>query len=430
MKREILIIICCIGFLQLSLSASAHKVESPDTACVSDSLYQKPLLLYFRFDRSLVEYHYMDNPHTLEEFSVLFSDSLQVSHIDTIHISAYASPDGDARYNLGLARRRAVAVKGYLIWKYPYLDQRRILIRPQGEDWQGLRQLVEADIAVPNREEVLEILTKVSDKEKCKVLLRRLNCGYAYRYIHKHLLPELRNAAVCTVRLKTPVSSPVFAPDRMRGISIPEPVYSPDSLSGFLYTLPVGVQRRITSPVPFLALKTNLLSWAGLTGEGDLASFRPNLSAEVFFARCWSVQAAAEYSYWQGGTGNKFWGVSGYSIEPRFWFSGDGAFRWFYLGAYGQTGDFDYRPYPAGDTQADGSSVTGTYWSTGLSLGVYFPFTPHWGLEAGLRGGYRKSAGKAYDHEPPHAYYHHDAPSTYWGITSFNLSLSYRWLYK
>ncbi|WP_300703976.1 DUF3575 domain-containing protein [Bacteroides sp.] len=413
----------------------------------SDTLCGSPLLLHFRFDRSLVEYDYMDNPHTLEAFSSLFSDSIAATRIDTLVIAAYASPDGNAHYNFRLAHTRAVAVKGYLLWKYPHLDQHRILIRPQGENWTGLRQLVTADLSVPDREDVLRILAEVLDRERCKFLLKRLNCGFAYDYIQKKLLPLLRNAAVCTVQLKSSDTRPLVltvtaAEQRNTSlVSNDKGIYNENN-TFFIPVIPetfrtnLAVSRPKLTGVPLIALKTNLSAWAGLTSEGDLASFRPNLAAEFFFAHCWSVQASAEYSRWEGGKGNKFWGISGYSFEPRLWLCGTGTYRWLYIGTYGQSGDFDYRISPDADTASDNNTIprdfcsTGTYWSTGLSLGIYVPLTRRLGLEAGLRGGYRKASCKAYEYEPPHAYYHHDFSSEHWGITGINLSISYRWLTK
>lgn len=447
--RILLILIQCILLLSPVLARSACHISH---AC--DSLCRTPLLLHFRFDHSLVEYDYMDNPHTLEAFDDLFSDSLSVSLIDTLIVTSYASPDGNSFYNRRLAHLRAVAVKGYLVWKYPYLDQYRILIRPQGEDWEGLRQLVNADTSVPDREDVLAILDDVSDHIQSKILLRRLNCGYASRYINRYLLPKLRNAAVCTIQLKQPAISSFKQPDAASmsskteqsvSASIYNNVVDKDGLSDAGLSYSENIRNNVNEPVcvsqtydivcsvfrhPLIALKTNFLTWVGITPDGKLATFRPNLAAEVFFARRWSMSASASYSHWKGGKGNQFWGVSGYSLEPRFWFNGDGTYRWLYLGAYGQLGDFDYRPHPGGDADAIGASSTGTYWSAGLSLGIYVPLTRHLGFEAGVRSGYRCASGQAYDNEPPHDYYHHDLLSTRWGITGLNFSLTYRWLTK
>ena len=84
---------------------------------------RKDFILHFRFDRSLVDSGYRNNSHTLRALHELLSDSLTAAGIDTISIRAYSSPDGDGTYNHNLARRRSRAMKGYLVWKYPHLDQ-------------------------------------------------------------------------------------------------------------------------------------------------------------------------------------------------------------------------------------------------------------------------------------------------------------------
>ena len=91
MKRYLLIFLGSFWFLL----SPVHPIGLSDRQSVNsiaDSLCRQPLLLYFRFDRTLVEYDYMDNPRTLDEFRVLFSDTLCVSSIDTITITSYASP--------------------------------------------------------------------------------------------------------------------------------------------------------------------------------------------------------------------------------------------------------------------------------------------------------------------------------------------------
>lgn len=110
----------------------------------------------------------MDNLHALECFSTLFSDSISALSVDTIIITSCASPEGNVQHNFRLARQRAVSVKEYLLWKYSYLSQARILIYSRGEDWTGLRQSVELDNDIPNRTEVLQILNEVPDTERCK----------------------------------------------------------------------------------------------------------------------------------------------------------------------------------------------------------------------------------------------------------------------
>lgn len=159
----------------------------------------KPMLLYFRFDKAVVDKGYMDNARTLHHLDGILTDSTLTARIDSINILSFASPDGNRKYNERLAKQRSTAVKGYLVWKYPHLDQYRIHPRPQGENWQELRRLIADDNNLPNRKEVQQIIDHNPDSEHCKTLLKRLDGGRSYRYIQGRLLRYLRNAAVCMV---------------------------------------------------------------------------------------------------------------------------------------------------------------------------------------------------------------------------------------
>ena len=202
MKRGIAIIISSVYLLLLPSTVFAGKAMGTDTDIDTllsqrDSYLRESLLLNFRVDRSLIDSSYMDNGKTLGAFHALLSNGTAVSLIDTVFITAYASPEGDKTHNIRLAEWRADAVKHYLSEKYPALEHQRILTDPQGENWTGLRNMIEEDDSVPDREEVLMILDYVKDLNRCKELLKLLNCGYAYTYIRDRILPQLRNATVC-----------------------------------------------------------------------------------------------------------------------------------------------------------------------------------------------------------------------------------------
>ncbi|MCZ2711247.1 hypothetical protein O1358_21160, partial [Bacteroides fragilis] len=72
-----------------------------------------------------------------------------------------------------------------------------------GEDWEGLTSLVE-ESDMPCREEVLRILRNtpvwvtrngvVVDSRKRQLM--NLRGGQAWRYMHAHFFPELRNTSV------------------------------------------------------------------------------------------------------------------------------------------------------------------------------------------------------------------------------------------
>lgn len=157
-----------------------------------------------------------------------------------------------------------------------------------------------------------------------------------------------------------------------------------------------------------------------MTPDFYYTAFTPNLSAEFFFARRWSAVASAAYADWDYDSGKCHWGVSAYSLEPRFWVNGDGCYRWCYVSIYGQLGDFDNRSTDSGRIAGGTANCTGTYWEGGLSVGCYILLDAHWGIEAGLRGGYRASDTNAYDVEMPYYYFNRNFRENHFGVTGVN----------
>lgn len=185
-------------------------------------------------------------------------------------------------------------------------------------------------------------------------------------------------------------------------------------------------KRQRNALLSLLAVKTNVYTWAGMTPDFKHTTFTPNLSAEFFFARRWSAMASAAYADWDYDGGKCHWGISAYSVEPRFWVNGDDCYRWCYVGVYGQLGDFDNRSTDGGRMSDGTANCTGTYWEGGLSVGCYFLLDAHWGVEAGLRGGCRSSDVSAYDVENAYHYFDRNFRKNHFGVTGVNISISYR----
>lgn len=187
---------------------------------------------------------------------------------------------------------------------------------------------------------------------------------------------------------------------------------------------------------PIFALKTNLVAWAGVV-PSDVASFKrttfmPNLEGEVYFADRWSVSASALYSNWEYSGGEKFWGYTAYSAEPRIWINGNGLFRGFYVGLYGQMGDFN-RQENRDDTEGAEimTNYTGDYWDAGLSLGYMLSLSKHWCLELNVRGGYRSASYDKYTRyiAPDHIYNYDDnlpGKKNQFALTGVRFNVVYR----
>lgn len=153
---------------------------------------------------------------------------------------------------------------------------------------------------------------------------------------------------------------------------------------------------------PFnLSVKTNLLPWCTLApsillGDGPVAfnrgSFMPNLELEYCFRERWSIDASFLYSYYSYGSNpDNLWGVSSVTLEPRFWLTGDNRFRWMWVGAFGQYGDFDIRGEKISTDGLYGQ--TGKFASGGISIGCMIPLGAGFCVEAALQGGFRSIFG-------------------------------------
>lgn len=149
---------------------------------------------------------------------------------------------------------------------------------------------------------------------------------------------------------------------------------------------------------PFIALKTDLMLWGGVMPGFEMGTWTPNLSAEIYFARRWSAQAGYAYSNWNKFAGTKeLYAVSAADMEVRHWFGKQSQFNGFYLGVYGQYGQYDIQKGIQGQT--------GSFWSAGLGAGWMQPLSRYWALEAEIRGGYRSAQNNIYDIEEGHNYF-------------------------
>lgn len=254
----------------------------------------KPMVLYFRFDKAVVDKGYMDNDRTLRHLEELLSDRSLTGRIDSINILSFTSPDGDRKYNERLAQQRSTAVKGYLVWKYPHLDQYGIHPRPQGENWQELRRLIAGDKNLPNREEVLQTIDRNPDSDRCKALLRKLDGGTSYRYIQTRLLRYLRNAAVCMVWIRPDNLPALPEPARPHRDHQQTDTATTSSVShttgnNTLPLFPQGPPAAASCRRPLFAVKTNLLFDAALM---------PNIEIEVPIGKRWSVNGEYMFPWW------------------------------------------------------------------------------------------------------------------------------------
>lgn len=417
MKRNILLLI-----LSVMLAGAARGQQATDTTVV-----------YYRQGRSDVDPTLRNNRAALGGFIERFNAIAGDSTVRTVvlRLDAYSSPDGITTANKRLSENRARRLREYLR-SHGGLSGQAIAVQGHGIDWEGLEAMVAA-MDVPYKDEVLGVLRNTpewifDDEDRVidgrKHRLGMLRGGVPYNYMMEHIFPLLRRSCITLSYMVEPSNEvrPVEQPADEQPAGQPEQpreevTAQPDPAPVSTPVSPAADKREFR---PLLAVKTNLLYWATVMPDFKSYTFVPNLEIEYFFKERWSLSGTGNFIKRSYGSG-KYFGLSSWSVEPRWWFKGDGRFRWFYLGAYGQVGDYDTQN---SRTANDGN--TGTLWGTGLSLGAAIPFSDRFGLEIGIRGGYRRSNVRAYSHEAPDYFLDYETKDNHWGVTGIKASLYFR----
>lgn len=370
-------------------------------------------VLNFRVNRTDLERGYMDNAQTLDLIHRTFSDKELLTAMDFITVTAAASPEGNTESNARLAAERALAVKSYIMWKYPFMDRDRIFTFSIGEDWSGLCKMVYDDAGVPCREDVLEIVGSDIPGDMKRTRLRALDGGNAYRYIAVNMLPRLRGAAACMIYYKEE-PQPVIIVDTVRTHSVdtvyverivrieptPEPAQQPQD---------GGKQRRIY----YMAMKTNLLYDALLL---------PDLALEFSLPRRWSIEVGGQWSWWNTNDPRHYYHrVQFAGLEVRKWLGKRDRtpLTGHFLGLYGMAGNYDLK------FGAHGQLCAGLSYSAGLTYGYAMPIRRRLNLEFSLGVGYLGGEYDKYTWDGQNRCYPWEATfeRNYFGLTKAEVSL-------
>ena len=101
-------------------------------------------ILYFRVDKSNIDPTYMNNAAVLNQMKNIVNEQ-NIAYIDSLIISAYASPEAPSLYNKILSERRANAVKEYFLKEFSMLKPESVQAYGHGENWSDLRRMAEED---------------------------------------------------------------------------------------------------------------------------------------------------------------------------------------------------------------------------------------------------------------------------------------------
>lgn len=147
--------------------------------------------LNFEVGKSTLLRDFQNNASILAEVDKIISeirndDNLTITQFQVI---GYASPEGNEASNMKLSQDRARAFVSYVTSRYN-LPQSSIKIDWRGEDWEGLRRVVE-DSFLSNKNEILYAIDE-PDVNRRKTKLKQLNGGETYRMLLRDYYPQLR----------------------------------------------------------------------------------------------------------------------------------------------------------------------------------------------------------------------------------------------
>ncbi|MCL2561424.1 MAG: DUF3575 domain-containing protein [Rikenellaceae bacterium] len=334
-------------------------------------------IIHFRVNRTMLERDFMNNAATLDMIHRTFSNKELLSAMEFITITGAASPEGNTAANERLAADRAMAVKSYIMWKYPFMDRDRIFTFSIGEDWSGLRKMVYDDRNTPRRQEVLNILDNNSDSDAKRAALRQIGGGVAWRYIADNMLPKLRGGAACMIYYKEDPEPLVIRETRIDTVYI-------DRVKEIERIVEVEQVPIVQGSTPYYwSIKTNMLYNAVLL---------PNLAVEFSIGRKWSVEFGGQWSWWATENNHKnCWRIQFAGIETRRWLGNRDdktPLSGHYLGLHGMAGTYDIR---FNNRQGVLSNMS---YAVGFSYGYALPIASSWNIQFGIGVGY---VGGKYD---------------------------------
>ncbi|MCF0198999.1 MAG: hypothetical protein HUK02_06705 [Bacteroidaceae bacterium] len=189
-----------IGYGVLATSALLGRCLDSDNAALAADNFQRVISqkqeanIKFLIGQSVIRTSELQSVSLKDLVAVLkeINDNEETRALETIEVSAYASPDGAYRINERLAERRQDVSSDYLSKQLKKLKMDAdINTKYTAEDWDGFQQLVAAS-NLQDKQVILSVLSMYQDPEERETQIR--NMSEIYTDIKSGILPELRRA--------------------------------------------------------------------------------------------------------------------------------------------------------------------------------------------------------------------------------------------
>lgn len=147
--------------------------------------------LNFEVAKSTILRNFKNNADVLNDVDKVINEIRNDKNLTVteLHITGYASPEGNEQSNMKLSENRAKAFVSYLTEHYN-IPRDAVKIDWAGEDWDGLKKLVQ-ESSISNKSEILNVLGETNVAQR-KTKLKQLNGGQTYRMLLQDYYPQLR----------------------------------------------------------------------------------------------------------------------------------------------------------------------------------------------------------------------------------------------
>ena len=362
------------------------------------------LQTYYKVGSSHIDTLYMRNGESMSSF---FQRNLaRYNHpdfeLEKVAVIGSSSPDGTLKYNESLALQRAHALAAYLKNRLP-VEDRQMEIISAGVDWCTLTELVAEAKDMPNQGEVLDVLQKGYQHNERLWRLKRVKGGVPYRWMYRHLFPQLRQSQVV-----------VFY--QVKEKPAPQPVPQEEPVVEVTEDTVVAEER----PIPEVLLEKKPAYWALKTNALYDLLLIPNIGIEYAVNEQWSVAANWMYAWWSNRGKDNFWRIYGGDVEVRRWFgkkADEKPLQGHHVGVYGQLFTYDF--------ELGGRGYLGDKWSYafGFSYGYSLPLAKRLNLDFNLGLGYWGGKYKEYLPIEGHYVWQSTKQRHWWGPTKAEVSL-------
>lgn len=354
--------------------------------------------VHFRVSHTEIDPEYKGNGATLDSiFRKVTDDSISspTHRLRHVIVTGAASPEGSVEFNRYLSEKRADAIFNEFR-KRGLLNDTTASFSYLGRDWEGLKREVERDANVPYRDEVLGLLSAItSNTPPAHPLadLKTLHGGIPYHYLLANIFPGLRESSLVAEyeRLFPHINVPSWP--------LEEPIMTAEVVEEIL-PMPYNKIGTAKQCRPFyMALKTNMLYDALLL---------PNIGAEFYIGKNWSLTADWMYGWWDRDRTHYYWRAYGGTLGARWWFGKEAAEKpltGHHLGIFAGVVTYDFE---LGHGGIMGGIPRGTLWDrcnfiSGVEYGYSLPVARRLNIDFTVGFGYL--GGKYLKYEPKYGFY-------------------------